>query len=40
MASHKKTFLTLEQNLLKQKFASKVLKIEGAEYGVDFYFKS
>ncbi len=40
MVTHKRTFLTLEQNLLKQKFASKVLNIEDAEHGVDFYFKS
>ena len=40
MVNHKKTFITLEQNLIKQKFASKVLKIEPAEHGVDFYFKS
>jgi nonsense-mediated mRNA decay protein 3 len=37
---HQKTFLNLEQNLLKQKFASKVLKVEPAEHGVDFFFKS
>lgn len=36
---HKKTLLNLEQNLLKQKFSDKVMKVETNDDGIDFFFK-
>lgn len=39
-ASHKKTILSLEQTLLKQKISEKILKTEPAEHGLNVYYNN
>ena len=36
---HKRTLLALEQNLMRQKWMDKALRVEPVDGGIDFFFK-